>query len=81
MQNMPLQWKLEDLLERHDVSAYRLAKESGVGLTTIYRIKNNRTNTVQGQVLEGILQALFDLTGKRYGVGDLLEWMPVEGKR
>ena len=76
MQTMPLQWKLEDLLERHEVSAYRLAKESGVGLTTIYRIKNNRTNTVQGQVLEAILQALLDLTGKRYGVGDLLEWQP-----
>lgn len=80
MQTMPLQWKLEDLLERHDVSAYRLAKESGVGLTTIYRIKNNRTNTVQGQVLEAILQALLDLTGLRYGVGDLLEWQPEAGK-
>lgn len=80
MQTMPLQWKLEDLLERHDVSAYRLAKEAGVGLTTIYRIKNNRTNTVQGQVLEAILQALLVLTGKRYGVGDLLEWQPEAGK-
>ena len=79
MQTMPLQWKLEDLLERHDVSAYRLAKESGVGLTTIYRIKNNRTNTVQGQVLESILQSLLDLTGKRYSVGDLLEWQPKAG--
>jgi DNA-binding Xre family transcriptional regulator len=80
MQTMPLQWKLEDLLERHKVSAYRLAKESGVGLTTIYRIKNNRTNTVQGQVLEAILQALLVLTGKRYGVGDLLEWQPEADK-
>lgn len=80
MQAMPLQWKLEDLLERHDVSAYRLAKESGVGLTTIYRIKNNRTNTVQGQVLEAILQALLVLTGKRHGIGDLLEWQPEAGK-
>jgi len=78
---MPLQWKLEDLLNCHNVSAYRLAKESGVGLTTIYRIKNNRTNTVQGQVLEAILQTLLELTGKHYGVGDLLEWSPTEGER
>jgi DNA-binding Xre family transcriptional regulator len=75
---MPLRWKLEELLEQHDLSAYRIAKQAEIGMTTIYRIKNNKTDTVQGQVLESILQALYDLTGKRYSVGDLLEWEPKE---
>lgn len=76
MAMMPLQWKLEQLLQAHDLSAYRVAKEADVSMTTIYSIKNNKTNTVQGQVLESILQALYDLTGKQFSVSDLLEWTP-----
>ena len=76
MQRVPLKWKLEHVLKRHNISAYRLAKESGVGLTTIYRIKNNRTDTVQGRILDSILDSLNRLTGSNYGVSDLLEWEP-----
>lgn len=80
MNTMPLHWKLETIMEKHDLSAYRIAKQAQVGLTTIYRIKNNRTETVQGEVLDNILQAIHDLTGVSYGVGDLLEWQPKKGK-
>jgi len=76
MATMPLQWKLEQLLDANGLSAYRVAKEADVSMTTIYSIKNNKTNTVQGQVLESILQALYDLTGKQFSVSDLLEWTP-----
>jgi DNA-binding Xre family transcriptional regulator len=80
MTTMPLRWKLEEVLERHDLSAYRIAKESGVSLTSIYKIKNNRTQALQGNVLDNILQAIHDLTGVEYGVGDLLEWQPAKKK-
>lgn len=73
---MPIKWKLTDILERHNLSAYRIAKDAGIGLTTIYRITNNHTQTVQGKVLEGILETLYDLTGERYDVSDLIEWQP-----
>lgn len=76
MAAMPLRWKLDTILERHDISAYRVAKNAGVGLTTIYRIKNNKSETVQGEVLDSILQTIHDLTGVEYGVGDILEWEP-----
>jgi DNA-binding Xre family transcriptional regulator len=73
---MPLHWKLETIMQKHNLSAYRIAKQAEVGLTTIYRIKNNRSDTVQGEVLDSILQAVYELTGVKYGVGDLLEWQP-----
>ena len=81
MTTMPLQWKLETIMKKHNLSAYRIAKQAEVGLTTIYRIKNNRSDTVQGEVLDSILQAIHDLTGVKYGVGDLLEWEPARAKK
>jgi DNA-binding Xre family transcriptional regulator len=78
MATMPLLWKLETIMEKHNLSAYRIAKESGVSLTSIYKIKNNRTQALQGGVLDSILQAVYDLTGVKYGVGDLLEWQPAK---
>jgi DNA-binding Xre family transcriptional regulator len=78
MTTMPLRWKLENIMKKHNLSAYRIAKQAEVGLTTIYRIKNNRSDTVQGEVLDSILQAVYELTGVKYGVGDLLEWQPIK---
>lgn len=76
MSVVPLRWKLEQVLKEHGLSAYKVAKEANVSKTTIYAIKNGRANTVQGHVLEKMLQTIYELTGTRYNVGDLLEWEP-----
>ena len=76
---MPIEWKLKTLLEQHELSAYRVAKQANIGLTTIYRFTNNQVQTFSGHTIDDILQAIYELTGKRYGIGDIVEWKPKDG--
>lgn len=75
-----IRWKLKEVLEDNNVTPYRLMVESGLANTTIYRLTNNKTDSVQGPVLDKILNALYKLTGKRIGVGDVLKHVPTTSK-
>jgi DNA-binding Xre family transcriptional regulator len=81
MRGMPLKWKLNEVLDKHDITPYRLIQESGVAPSTIYRITGGKTEAVQGRVLDDILSALYRLTSKRFEIGDILEWQPSRGLR
>ena len=71
-----IRWKLKEVLDEHGITPYRLMVDSGIPNSTIYRLTNNKTDGVQGQVLDKILNSLCKLTGKRIGVGDVLEHVP-----
>jgi DNA-binding Xre family transcriptional regulator len=71
-----IRWKLKEVLEEHSITPYRLMVDSGIANSTIYRLTNNKTDGVQGAVLDKILNSLCKLTGKRIGVGDVLEHVP-----
>jgi DNA-binding Xre family transcriptional regulator len=75
-----IRWKLKEVLEEHGITPYRLMVDSGIANSTIYRLTNNRTDGVQGPVLDKILTSLCKLTGKRIGVGDVLEHVPPANK-
>ena len=74
--NIVLKWKLKGYLDKRGITGYRLMVESGVSGNTIYRITNNRTDGVQGKVLNDILNALHRLTGETVTPNDLLEFTP-----
>jgi len=76
MQAVPLRWILKEILDEHDITPYRLIQESEVAASTVYRITGNRTDGVQGRVLDEILSTLYRLTGQRFSVCDVLEWAP-----
>ena len=75
-----LKWKLKEYLDAHEITGYRLIQESGVSGNTVYAISNNKTDGVQGRVLNDILNALHRLTGQPITPNDLLEFMPDKSK-
>lgn len=74
MQAMPFKWKVDKLLEAHNITPYRLAKDSGLSNTTVYAIVNGESENVQGKVLDRLLVTLEDLTGKKLRIQDVVEW-------
>lgn len=79
MQQMPVQWKLRELLERENVTAYALAEKMG-GATrrpTLYAITSldasKRPSKVGFALLDDILRGMKSLTGKQYSVSDVIE--------
>ena len=71
-----LRWKLKEFLELNDVSAYSVAKETGLSLPSIYRLTNNHARTIQFDTLEAIMATLEKKTGKPVQLTDLLEFDP-----
>jgi predicted transcriptional regulator len=71
---VPFKWKLKGILDKHGITPYRLMKESGISQTTIYGIAGGRHATLNGQVLDRIMDALGKLTGKTFSIADIVEW-------
>lgn len=70
---MSLDWKLRDVLERHNITVYRLADVSGVPRNTLYNLVNKEPARVDLGTLDAVLSALDELTGERVRINDLLE--------
>lgn len=49
---------LNDLLNKYNKSQYWLSKETGIAVSTLNRLCNNRTTSIQFSVLERICVAL-----------------------
>ena len=71
---MPIKWKLKELLDAHDLTPYRLMKQSGLAHGTVYRIVNGEANGVDTATLDATIRALRELTGQQVDVADLLEY-------
>lgn len=54
---------LKETLDKHDISANKLAVESKVRPTTIYNIINNKSSSVTYETLTAIIKTLRELTG------------------
>lgn len=79
---MSFKWKVNQLLEAHNITPYRLAKDAGLSNTTVYAIVNGESENLQGKVLDRLLSTLEDLTGKRLHIQDVVEWVREdEGKQ
>lgn len=79
MQEMPARWKLRELLEKEDVTAYALAEQMGGAnrRPLIYSIVSpkpaKRPENPGFKLLEEILIALESLTGKHFELDDVIE--------
>ena len=69
-----VKWRVGGLLEQNSVTAYRLSEETRgrISRNAIYEITRADTKQVK---LETLITVLHRLTGKRYTVGDLLEYV------
>jgi DNA-binding Xre family transcriptional regulator len=77
LEAMPeLRWKLKEYLENNDVSAYSVAKETGLSLPSIYRLTNNHSRYIQFDTLISIMATIEKKTGKPVSVSDILEYIP-----
>ena len=74
MQAMAVKWKVKAFLDSHDITPYRLMKESGLAQGTVYRLVNDDTTGLNTETLNAVLDALSDLTGKALNVNDVLEY-------
>jgi predicted transcriptional regulator len=80
MAHMPFKWKVAEILEKHQITPYRLAKDSGLANNTVYAIVNGKSEVMHGQVLEKLLSTLEDLTGKKLNIQDVVEWSRASNK-
>jgi Cro/C1-type HTH DNA-binding domain len=76
MKNMPVIWKVKNVLNAHNITPYRLMIESGLSRTIVYAIANNQHNALDTGVMDKLIPALRKLTGKKHlQVGDVVEWV------
>lgn len=78
---MPIHWKFDDLLEQHDITAYRVAKEAegSLSMGAVYRLSNKEITRFDASSLDAIITALRSLTGHELTVCDLIEYVPENG--
>ncbi len=74
MTHMPVRWKVKQYLTDHNLSAYRLEKESGLAHGTVYRLVNGSTVNLNAATLDATIKALRQLTGKHVDISDVLEY-------
>lgn len=73
-----MRWQLRELLERHDLTAYRLVQQlkGTMNAGSVYALARGETERVSLATLGHLLAALEALTGTRYTVADLLAYQP-----
>lgn len=74
MQAVPVRWKVRQYLEAHNLTPYRLMKESGLAQGTVYRLVNGDTQNLNATTLDATIRALRTLTGKPVDIPDVLEY-------
>jgi hypothetical protein len=73
---MPIKWKVKPILDKHNLTPYRLMVESKLSRTIIYAIANNTHNALDVGVMDKLLPALRKLTkNKSLQIGDVVEWV------
>ena len=69
----PVKWKIRQLLEQHNITPYRLWKDSGLARQTVYTLAHDKGDRVDLGTLGTVLFTLEKLTGKTVQLDDLLE--------
>ncbi len=65
---MAMKNKLKQFVEKRGITAYKLSKQTGLPLNTVYRLVNNPSQVPSGEVMDAILNQYSDAS-----VGELLE--------
>jgi DNA-binding Xre family transcriptional regulator len=68
-----LHFNLKPYLERHKITTYRLAQDSGITASTLYGLARKRTQHIDLATVSRIIDSLQRLTGKEVAITDLLE--------
>ena len=66
-------WRLQEIIEKEGITAYRLWKKAGINPHTAYRWAYRPPRALDLEVAEAVVRALRALTGKPYGLCDLIE--------
>lgn len=72
-------WKLEDTMNRLNVSQYALQKKTGASVNTIKSMKKGDTQRPDLEVLNEVVKALREISGQDVQLHDVLIWMPDGG--
>lgn len=67
-----VQFHLSQIMGRHRITQTQLAQASRLRPATVHALYHDRTGTISKYVLARVFMGLHKLTGKEYGVGDLL---------
>ena len=68
-----MKWKIRQLLEKHNITPYRLWKESGLAQKTIYTLSHDKGERADLGTLGTLVSTLEKLTGQTVTPNDLLE--------
>ena len=69
-----LKMKLAEILERHAITRYRLAKESGLSTQTVYAmVERSAPKTIQVEPFGRVVEALGRIIGQPLTLSDVLE--------
>ena len=71
-----IRWKVKEFLQAHDITPYRLMKDSGLAQGTAYRLANNDVGAVNNETLDAVIKALRERTGEEVKIQDLVEYYP-----
>lgn len=74
-----IRWRLGEFLEQRGITAYALAKASGIQrMSTVYRIakKGEGPTRVDLPTLASLLVGLSKITGEPVQLADILEYVP-----
>jgi hypothetical protein len=75
MIDMSLNWKVNPILEAHNLTPYRLMMESGLSRSVTYGIANNTHPALDAGVVEKLIPALRRLTKNgALQIGDIVEY-------
>jgi hypothetical protein len=76
MKTMPLKWKVKPILDKHNITPYRLMVESKLARAVVYAIANNDHNSLDMRVIEKLIPTLRRLTKNNHlQIGDVVEWV------
>jgi len=73
LDDVRIDYRLSNLLKRKRITPYRLAKESGISMQSLYPLVRGEATQVRFDSLLRIITALKSLTGEAYSVADLVE--------
>lgn len=73
---MAVQWKLQEVLDQHNLTAYRLSQATAGRLSqkAVYNLTGGAPVSINFATLDALLSALRALTGAPIGVDDLIEY-------
>lgn len=77
---VPVHWTIRPILDRHNITPYRLMKESGLAQGTVYRLVNGDSKSLNADTLDRVMTALRRLTGEDLQVADLLAYEEPKGE-